>query len=316
MAAAKRIDMIDDQPYCGLIEQNYPLHCRRSERLQAKAERIVLKLDTSVGEVVAKINTDPAQFPRIERDLRFLNYVTAFGLNCPTLIQTSMAQDWLKTDDVMLYLLHFIPGQPPTPSAHFFRRAGELLGLLHQLPVTDQADLTNFSLVSELPYIRDCMAQIEDWPDDRLQDQLHNTLARLETIRPGRQSLIHTDFFKGNLVMRPDGELYLVDLDDAGVGDPLLDLGFFIGNDVVRESAGIVSCTPADLEQVLMAYIEKRPLRVDEFETLPDYVYFGVILYLCDPFQKSIWPANVSRYRWLLDHEVWLHQSLKAYQPK
>ncbi|MBN1873491.1 MAG: phosphotransferase [Anaerolineae bacterium] len=303
--------MNDYKTYLEVIEQNYAVDCQHVELLKGEGDRFVLKLHTPVEEFIVKVCTNPDQFSRVKNDLNFLNYMRACGLQCPRLLQTTDNHDWVRTGEFMLYLLHFIPGSAPRPTPQFFQAAGTLLGRLHQVPVHEQSTPSSFSLPTELPYIRTCMAQVEQWPDLQLEGQLFETLKRLEAIAPGRQTFIHTDFLNGNLVMTPDGELYLIDMDDAGIGDPLLDLGFFIGNGIILESEDGINCNLEYLEDFLTAYKTIRPLLRDEIEVLPDYTYFGIILYLCNPFQKCVWPAKVSRYRWLLSHEASLRQNLR-----
>jgi Ser/Thr protein kinase RdoA (MazF antagonist) len=307
--------MTDYQPYLDLIEQHYALHCLQCKLLQTKGQRIVLRLTTSIGVVVAKINTDPAAAAeRIERDLYFLNFVMPFGLNCPPLIKTETGQSHLKTTDYILYLIGFLAGRHPSPSPHYFQQAGRLLGQLHQIPTHDFAYRTDFSMAAELPYIRQVMDQVEHWPDDRLAGQLQTMLSRLDQYQPNRQTLIHTDFFSKNLILQPDGELYLIDLDDAGVGDPLLAIGYFIGHELIHEVDGQMACTQADLEQFFSAYLQHHPLLPAELDWLPDCIYFGIMLYMGNPVQKSVAISDVASFRWLLEHEDWLRQQLAAYQ--
>ncbi|MDE2844427.1 MAG: phosphotransferase, partial [Chloroflexota bacterium] len=50
----------------------------------------------------------------------------------------------------------------------------------------------------------------------------------IETWKP--QGMAHNDFYDDQLIVTPDGRMALVDFEEAGPGDPLLDVGNFLAH--------------------------------------------------------------------------------------
>lgn len=293
------------------LQKHYNLEVIAREILQETGGRTVFKLVTPSDILIAKFALDqPYIAARIEKDLHFLKTLYRFGLNVPYLIQTTTGHDYVKIDQHILYILTFITSQQPEHNLAFYQKAGQLLGKLHQIPTADYPYNTDFTMAISLEYINQGLRRVKHWPDDGLAHSLNETLERLARIPDGRQALIHTNFFSGNMVMDDEGRLYLVDFDDAGLGDPLLDLGYFIANDIVLEYNGEVYLDPEMLHRFLAAYCGERLLQPEEMALLPIYIYFGVLLYLCDPETGTIYEPKLARYRWLVEQEQWLAEML------
>src|SRR5207245_5230490 len=59
-------------------------------------------------------------------------------------------------------------------------------------------------------------------------DEIRWLLAETPSFAETARCLIHNDCHPGNSILRPDGEIVLIDWDGAGLGHPALDLGFLL----------------------------------------------------------------------------------------
>ncbi len=102
------------------------------------------------------------------------------------------------------------------------RQCGEVLALIHGLPLADVPFLQRLSPEDELSTYADLLAACGvrhpaltyalRWVREHLPD-------------PGVPALVHADFRTGNLIVGPDGLRCVLDWEIARIGDPMQDLG-------------------------------------------------------------------------------------------
>ncbi len=103
----------------------------------------------------------------------------------------------------------------PEEIEEYGKKLAELLQKLHRTEF-NEGDLPD----ARDPYLNDTEhLRKTGWYTDEEADRL------LELIRgiPKRNTFIHQDFHPGNIMLM-DGELMLIDVDDSGIGHPMLDL--------------------------------------------------------------------------------------------
>jgi Ser/Thr protein kinase RdoA (MazF antagonist) len=67
---------------------------------------------------------------------------------------------------------------------------------------------------------------IQDAPAGPWQDHYRKLLDDLPDLDAYQSALIHTDLAPNNVLLKPEGELVLVDFDDLGLGPRVFDLGY------------------------------------------------------------------------------------------
>lgn len=309
---------MNDAQIATVIQVNYGYQIISIERLQERASRIVAKLVYKTGIAIAKINTDPAAYARIKRDLYFAAYLATYHLRVPQLFPTTNGSLFVESANGLLYLCAFIAGEQPKSGQAFCAKAGELLGQLHALPITTYPHREQFTLADEIPYLRSGYQRCAALHSARHAQQIGQALEQLANVRSPHTTLIHTDFFRENLRMTLAGKLYLLDFDDGGLGNPLLDVGYFIATELLEDTfypavsasplqsfseqlvkSGHVTLNRENLQTFLAAYRRHRPLYATDLADLMAYTTFSVLWYMYDWKNVRIGGTNMRRFDWL-----------------
>lgn len=182
-------------------------------------------------------------------------------------------------------LLTYVEGTMATGTAADFHALGQQLARLHKLEPTPAASAT-----SPLPYCRwQPQSRIIDWLAglNRVADQCPaelrglyafsvETLTQVAQWTPMPVCILHADPNSTNAVRTPDGALVLVDWDGAGLGPPLLDLGYLL----LTCHLGLPSwpqIAPAHdfIAAIMAGYCSVRALSPTEITALPVAVCFN-----------------------------------------
>ncbi|MCG8557575.1 MAG: phosphotransferase [Proteobacteria bacterium] len=137
-----------------------------------------------------------------------------------------------------LVLMQRLPGESmksylETEDRHRARaeclRAVETLIKLHRLPVAEGSAV--LCLRDELRRLQERAASVEVVAPE-LADQVQALLSKLErparTVGPGQLSFVHGEYKPSQLLLSGPAPLAVLDMDDAGLGDPALDVGNFM----------------------------------------------------------------------------------------
>jgi aminoglycoside phosphotransferase (APT) family kinase protein len=108
------------------------------------------------------------------------------------------------------------------------RECGEILGVLHGLPVPQLPELRRMTAAREISELERDYRSL-DWP--RPVFELALRWLRDRDPGPSQQvTLVHGDFRHGNLIIGPDGVRAVLDWELAHTGDPMEDLGWICVN--------------------------------------------------------------------------------------
>lgn len=123
---------------------------------------------------------------------------------------------YIKENGFWFYLLEFIDGQTPEASVE----NEELLGRLARQYHSYAGYTYPSGLAGEKQEFYEWFGEKAFKPEfDRILDGLPD-FCKLD------RCLIHTDLGPHNVIITPDGQMLLIDLDDAGLGSRYLDLGY------------------------------------------------------------------------------------------
>ena len=165
----------------------------------------------------------------------------------------------------------------PMTEAHW-RAYGEVLSAVHAVPVTDELagvlPAGGAAYPSIVAATRDVAARLRDRadPGDPLVAELAATwstaadrvsaltraverLATDQRARPGPAVVCHGDPHLGNLLLGPDGQVWLIDWDDAVLAPPECDLMFVVG--------GVLAFAPISADQQRAVLAGYGPVAVD-----------------------------------------------------
>lgn len=183
------------------------------------AETVVIEYRSPDGVIVRIVGrrhgaADLARNPRIADDeLKLLHLLQAAGIAVPTPIGVSNAGEF----PAPAILSGFINGTPTPPVLDHPERAAALLAQIHCVsPLADFAFLPR----------RDMDIPPEPALLDRALDEarIRGALVSVDPLASPEATLLHGDFWPGNLLWREDGDPVAIDWEDAGLGDPLADL--------------------------------------------------------------------------------------------
>jgi len=108
---------------------------------------------------------------------------------------------------------------------HHFPEVGRALASLHRVRLeSSPPDIPD--IASQLPVKIAFLTAIRPDLEGRLKG-LAQQLAAIEPQMEGEPATLHGDLHLKNLIALPDGRIGLIDLDNLGYGDPLIDLGGF-----------------------------------------------------------------------------------------
>ena len=136
--------------------------------------------------------------------------------HAPEILKTKTGQNFQNINGYYAYILTFLPGREPAPTADFYRRIGTIIGRLHML--SDYPYPYLFSVNDVLP---EFFELAENLPFGEEYIQLVNMLPNFDHFP---KSLIHGEVI-GNAIQTQDGNLVILDWDEAGLGPRILDLG-------------------------------------------------------------------------------------------
>lgn len=134
----------------------------------------------------------------------------------PRIINLPDGSLFIESDGFRFYLTEFIDGKPMEPTAENEYRLGKLSKQLHAY--------RNYDYPSGL---HENKQRFYEWfPQKPFKFEFDAILDSLPDFGEYDRCFIHTDIGPHNAMIKADGGLVLIDLDDAGIGSRYLDLGY------------------------------------------------------------------------------------------
>ena len=162
--------------------------------------------------------------------------------------------------------------EDPLPSS-LLPAAGELLATLHGF-APDSLDLP----VGTRRLSSGHRAAAADFPDRDFAGWLDGQLAEIgrhEAAHRRTPTAIHGDLFADNLIVRPDGQLSVIDWETASLDDPLLDLGMAAVG-LCQDAAGHLSVDR--LRLLVEGYDRRRHLSPEDRAELPVEIAHAAVI--------------------------------------
>ena len=285
---------------------HYPFQTiRLGERLATKGQRQALLLQTEQGPYVLKISEPGRSEMTVRSDTGILSYLEKHGYPAPRLLQTLDGRDYLPYGDCFLHLYAYLAGQHPLPSKSFMEKAGRMLAQLHNLPSEAYGRESSYTPRGIVEEVRGYFQRAQQTDQCTMAEDLLDRLDRLPSFDHLPRGLIHTDPYLVNWLEDPAGALTLIDWDDAGVGIPLLDVGYMVANlttyprhEAQRwgvEQTGQITWREDWGRAFLAAYQEIHPLTGMERALLPAAIQLSVLAYMWDWDRQCLTEDNMVR---------------------
>jgi Ser/Thr protein kinase RdoA (MazF antagonist) len=157
----------------------------------------------------------------------------AQGYPAPRVVRARDGSAAVRIDRMTLVVTTFIEGRPVESEANTpesLYGIGRAIGRLHSLGLL-AVPTADFMSTERVVQAEARLLSIEGRlaPEARRRfDEIRQLLAATPSFEETPGCLIHNDCHPGNTILRPDGEIVLIDWDGAGLGHPALDLGFLL----------------------------------------------------------------------------------------
>jgi Ser/Thr protein kinase RdoA (MazF antagonist) len=202
------------------------------ELLHERDEQRVFKLKLSEGgALVLRLCEQERPLAKVQADAGVLRFLNQRNFPAPSLRLTKSNTNFFEWQaDAGAYAYDFIAGQNTRLDLPTLRTLAQMLATLHNLVHTEAEYPTLVNWLADLKPSQTNVAQYighAHWGPQA--QEVANTLATLPDLTVLPQGLIHTDVHEGNLLRDESGKLWLMDWEDAGLGQMLLDIALVLG---------------------------------------------------------------------------------------
>lgn len=234
----------------------------------------------SAGWVVRVIPGD-----RAISDAEALSFLEQAGYPAPRLIRTVHGATMVPCGSGSVLVTTFIPGSPADLSPMALYVLGKRLGHLHSLtlPATRELSPAGMLPATDMTTARGWLRAIVSLPTPELAETYKQLVSAIQRIEPGEdlpRTLIHNDAHPGNAIDTAEGAPIFIDWSGAGLGPPMVDLGFLlISSEVAISWATPIPPAAGRVEAIVDGYACYRLPTPAELDWLPDAIRFRGLLY-------------------------------------
>ena len=238
-------EQISGQLLNSLLQKNYGVTaCGEPFRLPGEGGQHVFKVGLDNGEAwTVRLGLALHSKEKLLAEIGVLRFVNQADFPAPRPKTTQTGEvvfEWQP--GLWGYALEYIQGQHPARPVDQSRpgpvldrvslaELGHLLGRLHNLAFSDSDHLADSSWLDEVPQAIERAGQAAANPV--WAGQAREVVATLKGLPLAQlkalpRVLIHTDAHEGNLLWTPQGELYLLDWENAGVDTAVIDIALVL----------------------------------------------------------------------------------------
>jgi len=283
-------------------------------KLQTKGERSALLLKADEGVYVVKISDPNRPEKTVQSDTGILSYLEIYEFAAPRLLLTRYGKGYLPYQSSYLYLYGYIEGEHPTPGIEFMKQVGKQLANLHRIPHSSYNKFSSYYPTQILREVRSFLVQALDTDQRIMAVDLIKQVDSFPSFDSLPRSLIHTDPYIVNWIEDRSGKFFLIDWDDAGIGIPLLDVGYGVAHlsTYPRHEAerwgvpvmGQITWREDWSRTFFDAYNSVRPLSSEELKLFPFSIKLSFLAYIWDWDMQRVIPENYERMQ-IFNRIVW-----------
>jgi Ser/Thr protein kinase RdoA (MazF antagonist) len=311
---------INEKNWLALVEENYDVTVQGEPvLLNERSGQRVYRVDTETnGTLTVRLCTPERSYERVLAATEVLNYLTRQDFPAPELRLTIKGAHLFPWKPAAWGYVHtFIEGETFSEmTLPALRELGGLLGQLHTMADPADSNLPRSNWLDE-------RQEALEWAESCINDpkwgaqavETAEVLRNLPELHGLPTGLIHTDAHEGNLVRSPNGKLYLLDWEDAGVGELVLDLALVLGWlcvwPVSKNLEGQVIRYDFDYEwsrAFLSAYQQIRPLESEEAEKLGAAIKYVIGWFAARDIPREIKEPGITAglgfTNWAIMHSV------------
>ena len=209
--------MIDGTSMIETVLKNWELdHPEISEQFNENSPRLILRINDRSQDYILKGQPCCISENTVKSNVNAHLFLGNKNGMAPKLYPTKNGEFYINDQGYWFYLMEFIDGRQMEETPEDEYRIGQAARKLHALqgyntkspdPYTKSLFYTWFR---ERSFVKEFDAILDSIPDFEILDQC----------------FVHTDIGPHNTMLRQDGEVIFIDLDDTGIGSRYLDLGW------------------------------------------------------------------------------------------
>ena len=281
------------------FEKTWPLSdVSLGEVLQETNGRTIGIINARQGKFVYKTAGQWKTNEALARDLQAFELLPLRGFHhIPELLKTSDRKAFSQIDRKPIYLLEYVIGERPQPTAETYHKLGRLTAELHL--IRDYPYETDFHpapiIARNLPNIAKGLS---------FKEEYLRVVEALPSFEALPQTIIHTDIAPINAVEKANGDLILLDWDDVGVGIRVLDIAFPLIQQFVSEDGEFLE---DNAHSFYAAYFSKISLIEDELDHIFPAALFIALMYIKYGDTQKRW----QRIQWAIENRRMLEDVIR-----
>lgn len=244
------------------------------------------KVDTGNKQYLLKVSNDKG-FPELCDEQHILKHLKDLGFPYSICaLPTIQGELVYQEEDLFGVLFPFIKGIPPGPSDITCREIGRALGKLHSTTKDVNLNVREYAAIGQdaktiREFIDDpsCPVDFSEAFHQVFSDDLNGYLSVNKT-----RCLIHGDLYYDNTLFWDESIAVLLDFEQAGLGNALLDLGISISGSCVEKG----QINPQLVESFCEGYKLSHALNENEKKYLADAILLGL-------FSIALW--RIKRFK-------------------
>ncbi|MBS4220096.1 phosphotransferase [Bacillus sp. FJAT-49711] len=195
--------------------------------IKAKGNRIVKIINSKEGWFVLKSFDPSLSDQQITQYTNTLSYLGASQYRLsPNILMANDGALYKKHNSRYMYIMEYIHGEQLQENSEDEFALGQVSALLHKIHNYPTQSGLNVEERIENMYRR-----FHKYSFKKEYDQIIKSLPNFNSLR---QSFIHTDIGPHNAIKTSEGKVIFIDLDDAGNGSTLIDVGYPLITQFIR----------------------------------------------------------------------------------
>lgn len=260
---------------------------------------------------------------QIAAELHFIEHLANAGLTVPTPLQSMDGQTLLRINEddqhyaavVFAALEGEHPYQEHLATPTFLRTLGALIAKMHNVSTQYEPLSAEREHWHEERGLRHAIEAASTSPHTSVHTQLETTLQWIDTLPKTRDyyGLVHADLGAGNLFLKPDGTIGVIDFDDTCYHFYAFDLAI-----VIYSMAGrFEHMAPNDLEKtwlnhLLEGYRTVRPITEEQISHIPHFMHFACLrIYFWIAYHQSLNTFHEDMVEHVAHMKAWALQRLQ-----
>lgn len=209
-----------------------------SKILQENGERKVYLVESQEGTFVLKVFNPELTLNEITSYIDVLVFLEKKDLGfLPKIMKLLDGSTFTKIQGRYIYLMEYIEGVKLSENIFDEYALGVKLAKLHQVDGYSQN-----SGIDVQERVNNMISRFEKFKFKAEYDSIVKSLPDFSKLK---QSFIHTDICPKNALKSINGEMFIIDFDDAGIGSTFIDLGYplitqFVGYEDKKDGTGNV----------------------------------------------------------------------------